>query len=101
MELFLQYCRLYAILSVLSITVYLNENGGKMDFSQDDLAEAKRQIDSTLHKLRETVKTFESKENASRYKSQITLAKRRIKAFETANYLIGQELSKNKTAVSP
>ncbi len=87
---------MYAILSVLSITVYLNENGGKMDFSQDDLAEAKRQIDSTLHKLRETVKTFEFKENASRYKPQITLAKRQIKAFETANYLIGQELSKTK-----
>lgn len=56
----------------------------------------KRQIDSTLHKLRETVTTFESKENVNRYKSQITLAKRRINVFETANYLIGQELSKTK-----
>lgn len=87
---------MHAILSVLSITVYLNENGGKTDFSQDDLAEMKRQIDSTLHKLRETVTTFESKENVNRYKSQITLAKRRINVFETANYLIGQELSKTK-----
>lgn len=46
-----------------------------MDFSKDELKEAKRQIDSTLHKLRETIKTFETKENTERYKSQITLAK--------------------------
>ena len=51
-----------------------------MELTREDLVEAKRQIDSTLHKLRETVKTFEAKENAERYKSQITLAKRRIKA---------------------
>ena len=43
-----------------------------MDYSMDELMEAKRQIDSTLHKLRATIKTFEAKENASRYKSQIT-----------------------------
>ena len=60
-----------------------------MEFSRDDLNEAKRQIDSTLHKLRETIKTFESK---GRYKSQITLARRRVKAFEIANYLIENEL---------
>ena len=46
-----------------------------MDFSKDELKEAKRQIDSTLHKLRETIKTFEAKENTERYKPQITLAK--------------------------
>ncbi len=63
-----------------------------MDFSNGDLLEAKRQIDSTLHKLRETIKTFESKENPDRYKSQITLAKRRVKAFEIANCLIEREL---------
>ena len=63
-----------------------------MEFSRDDLNEAKRQIDSTLHKLRETIKTFESKENQERYKSQITLARRRVKAFEIANYLIENEL---------
>ena len=56
--------------------------------------EAKRQIDSTLHKLKETIKTFESKENAERYKSQITLAKRRVKAFEIANWFIESELEK-------
>ena len=47
-----------------------------MEYSKEDLVEAKRQIDSTLHKLRETIKTFEGKENAERYKSQITLARR-------------------------
>lgn len=57
-----------------------------MKYTIDELTAAKRQIDSTLHKLRETVKTFESKDNSERYKSQITLAKRRIKAFEIANY---------------
>ena len=66
-----------------------------MDFSQDELKEAKRQIDSTLHKLRETIKTFEAKENAERYKSQITLAKRRVKAFEIANWFIENEINKN------
>ncbi len=63
-----------------------------MKYEKEDLIEAKRQIDSTLHKLRETVKTFESKENVERYKSQITLAKRRITAFEIANYLIEREI---------
>lgn len=65
-----------------------------MELTREDLVEAKRQIDSTLHKLRETVKTFEAKENAERYKSQIALAKRRIKAFEIANWLIENELEK-------
>lgn len=53
-----------------------------MEYTKEDLIEAKRQIDSTLHKLRETIITFEAKENPERYKSQITLGKRRIKAFE-------------------
>ena len=64
-----------------------------MGFQKDDLIEAKRQIDSILHKLEETIKTFESKENVERYKSQITLAKRRVKAFEIANYLIENEMN--------
>ena len=64
-----------------------------MEYSKEDLIEAKRQIDSTLHKLRATIKTFEAKENAERYKSQITLAKRRAKAFEIANYFIEKELN--------
>lgn len=63
-----------------------------MDYTREELAEAKRQIDSTLHKLRQTVKTFEAKEDPARYKSQLTLAKRRIEAFTIANELIQREL---------
>ncbi len=63
-----------------------------MTYSEQDLLEAKRQIDSTLHKLRETVRTLEGKENAARCKSQITLAKRRIQAFTIAVQLIEREL---------
>lgn len=37
----------------------------------DELKEAKRQIDSTLHKLAEVVRTFEQKENPKRYQSQL------------------------------
>jgi len=70
--------------------------GMEAKFSRDDLMEAKRQIDSTLHKLEEVIKTFESKENAQRYKSQITLAQRRIRAFEIANWFIEKELREIK-----
>ena len=63
-----------------------------MEYAKDDLEQAKRQIGSTLHKLGETVKTLEAKEHAQNCKSQITLAKRRIKAFEIANSLIEKEL---------
>lgn len=66
-----------------------------MTFSQDELSEAKRQIDSILHKLRETVKTLNAKENPERYKSQITLAERRIKALEIALSLIERENKRN------
>ncbi len=62
------------------------------EYSKEELLEAKRRIDSTLHKLRETIKTLESKENPQRYKSQITLAKRRVKAFEIAVSLLEKEL---------
>lgn len=64
----------------------------EIEYTKEELIEAKRQIDSTLHKLRETVKTLEAKETPSRYKSQITLAKRRIAAFELANHLIEKEI---------
>lgn len=64
-----------------------------MNYSMDELKEAKRQIDSTLHKLGEVVKTFEQKENSKRYQSQITLAKRRIQAFTIANELIEREMA--------
>ena len=64
-----------------------------MEYTREELQEAKRQIDSTLHKLRETIRTLEAKENAQRYKSQITLARRRVEAFTIANALIERELS--------
>lgn len=63
-----------------------------MAYTKEELTEVSRQIESTLHKLRETLKTLETKENPSRYKSQITLAKRRIEAFTLANALILREL---------
>ena len=63
-----------------------------MAYSNEELCEAKRQIDSTLHKLRETVQTLRGKENPARYKSQITLSERRIRAFSIANELIEQAL---------
>lgn len=67
-----------------------------MEYTREQLLEARRQIDSTLHKLRETIKTFESKEEPQRYKSQITLAKRRMEAFTIANELIGRELAEER-----
>lgn len=70
-----------------------------MEFSRDELAQAKIQIDSTLHKLRETIKTFEAKENPEKYKSQITLATRRVKAFEIANWFIENELEKPSASI--
>lgn len=63
-----------------------------MPHTVEQLTEAKRQIDSTLHKLRETLRTLEGEENPSRYKSQITLARRRIEAFGIAVDLIEKEL---------
>ena len=63
-----------------------------MDSSKEDLIEAKRQIDSILHELTETIKTLEGKENPSRYKSQITLANRRVQALTIANELIEKEM---------
>ncbi|MCI7573919.1 MAG: hypothetical protein MSS94_04140 [Clostridiales bacterium] len=63
-----------------------------MEYTKEELLEAKRQIDSTLHKLRATIVTLQGKENPARYKSQITLAQRRVKAFEIAVGLIEKEL---------
>lgn len=64
-----------------------------MTFHISELVESKRQIDSILHKLRETVKTLEAKENPNKYKSQMTLAKRRMKALEIAVSLIEREIN--------
>jgi len=63
-----------------------------MGFSKEELMEAKRQIGSTVHKLREAVKTLEGKEDPRRYRSQITLAQRRVEAFEIAIALIDREI---------
>lgn len=65
-----------------------------MEYTKEELLEAKRQIDSTFHKLRETVRTLENKEDPRRYRSQITLAKRRIEAFTIASELIERELER-------
>ena len=62
-----------------------------MNHTETDLREAKRQMDSTLRKIREAKKSLELREN-SRLKAQITLASRRIDAFELANSLIEREL---------
>lgn len=64
-----------------------------MEFTKDELTEARRQIGSTLHKLRETAKTLREK-NPERCKSQITLAERRIRALEIVDRLIEQELTR-------
>lgn len=63
-----------------------------MEHTEKELAEAKRQIDSAIRKLRATVRTLQTKENPERCKSQITLAERRIQAFEIANDLIDQAI---------
>lgn len=74
-----------------------------MEYTKEELVEAKRQIDSILHKLRATITTLESKENPTRYKSQITLAKRRVQALEIASVLIDEEIRRiyeSKTTTS-
>lgn len=63
-----------------------------MNYTKADMVEAKRQIDSILHKLRATIQTLEAKDDPTRYKSQITLAMRRVSALELANALIEREL---------
>lgn len=60
--------------------------------SIEELAEARRQIDSIVHKLEKTVQTIESKEEPQRYRSQITLAHRRIKVLTIALGLIEKEM---------
>lgn len=65
-----------------------------MPYTQEELAEAKRQIDSTIHKLKATLETLQNKEHAERLKPQITLAQRRIKAFGIASELIEREMNR-------
>lgn len=61
-------------------------------YTQEELLEARRQIASILHKLREAEKSLQTKENAVRLKSQITLAQRRIAALEIADDLLARQL---------
>lgn len=67
--------------------------GNKMKYMIEELTEAKRQIDSTLNKLRKVIITLEGKENSKRYQAQITLVKRRVTAFEIANDLIEEAMN--------
>ena len=67
-----------------------------MQYTREELTEARRQIDSTLHKLQEVVKTLSEKEDPGRYRSQLTLARRRIQAFTIATALIDRELEQQK-----
>ena len=67
---------------------------------KNSIAELEETVGSTrkinriiVSELREVVKTLEEKENPARYRSQITLAKRRIEAFTIANAQIERELS--------
>lgn len=62
-------------------------------YNHDDYEQALFQINSTIHKLEKTVLTLEARD-PDRLKAQITLAKRRIKAFRMAVELI--EIEKNK-----
>ena len=64
-----------------------------MERSNEELLEAKRQIESLLHKLRKTIVTLEAKDN-QKLRSQIPLAKRRVNALEIGLELINIELMK-------
>lgn len=64
-----------------------------MDYTREELTEARRQIASTVHKLNEVVKTLGSKPGPARYKAQITLAKRRVAAFTLALELVEERLT--------
>lgn len=63
------------------------------DYTAEELTEARRQLSSVLHKTREVVKTLQAKEDPGRYKSQITLARRRAEAFALAIALIDEKLT--------
>lgn len=67
-----------------------------MGYTTEELREARRQIDSTLNKLRKVVGTLEAKPDPARYKAQLTLARRRIEAFELANGLIAREMAQEE-----
>lgn len=70
----------------------MEEETDMADYTTEELTEARRQLASVLHKTREVVKTLQAKEDPGRYKSQITLARRRIAAFEISIALIDEKL---------
>ena len=61
--------------------------------TKEELLEAKKQLASTVHKLKEVVKTLEAKPDPVRYRSQLTLARRRIAAFTLAAELVEERLT--------
>lgn len=63
------------------------------DYTTEELPQARRQLSSVLHKTREVVSTLQAKEDPGRYKSQITLARRRVEAFEISIALIDEKLT--------
>ena len=63
-----------------------------MTYSMEEQLEAQRQLDSLLRKLDRALATLESRDNPARCASQITLAKRRIRALEIARSLLADEL---------
>ena len=62
------------------------------EYTLQELTEAKRQLASVLHKTQAVVETLQGKEDPSRYKSQITLAQRRVAAFQLALALLEEKL---------
>jgi len=68
-----------------------------MKYEINELKESKRQIESTIHKIRQTLSTFMKKDDIKRYQSQITLANRRIHAFEIAIDLIVHEIDAHES----
>lgn len=76
--------------------------GGRIvAYTEEELLEARRQIGSTIRKLRNSAATMETKPNADKLKPQITLARRRIRAFEIADELIERELTASRATVPP
>ena len=60
--------------------------------TREELTEARRQILSIIRKLKGALLSLEGKDRPERYKAQITLARRRIAALETAVSLIEAQL---------
>ena len=64
-----------------------------MQYTREELSEALGQIESTLRMLEGVVRTLEGRDDPARCKSQLTLARRRIRAFSIARALILRELA--------